>query len=149
MKDSALKMVLELEQKREDECARDFGQARSQLTIQERRLEGLTTYRTEYLHQANDKAQNGMGSASFGRYHAFVGKLDVGITQQQENLKRMQTHVEDLRLRWLAQQQRRKAIEYLLAKRFKAVERLKNSQEQRNSDEFAMQGFLRRNRERS
>ncbi|HLV47498.1 MAG TPA: flagellar export protein FliJ [Aliidiomarina sp.] len=144
MKDNALKMVLELEQKREDECARDFGQARSQLTMQERRLEGLTTYRMDYLQQANDKAQQGIGSASFGRYHAFVGKLDVGISQQQDNLKRMQTHVEQLRLNWLAQQKRRKAIEHLLQKRAKEAEKIRARQEQRTSDEFAMQGFLRR-----
>lgn len=144
MKDNALKMVLELEQKREDECARDFGQARSQLTMQERRLEGLTTYRMDYLQQANDKAQQGIGSASFGRYHAFVGKLDVGISQQQDNLKRMQTHVEQLRLNWLAQQKRRKAIEHLLQKRAKEAEKIRTRHEQRTSDEFAMQGFLRR-----
>lgn len=149
MRDDALKMVFELEQKREDECARDFGQARTQLTMQERRLEGLTNYRTDYLQQANDKAQQGMGSASFGRYHAFVGKLDVGITQQQDNLKRMQAHVEELRLRWLAQQQRRKALEHLLNKRLQEQERKRNSQEQRTADEFAMQGFLRRARESS
>jgi|SRR5690554_1306348 len=149
MRDDALKMVFELEQKREDECARDFGQARTQLTMQERRLEGLTNYRTDYLQQANSKAQQGIGSASFGHYHAFVGKLDVGITQQQDNLKRMQTHVEELRLRWLAQQQRRKALEYLLNKRVLAAERKRNSQEQRTADEFAMQGFLRRAREGS
>ncbi len=149
MKDNALKMVLELEQKREDDCAREFGQSRSQLTMQERRLEGLTAYRTDYLQQANDKAQQGMGSASFGRYHAFVGKLDVGITQQHENLKRMQARVEEFRLAWLAQQQRRKAIEHLLQKRADEAERVRNRQEQRTSDEFAMQGFLRRARERS
>lgn len=146
MKDRALQMVLELEQQREDECAREFAQARSQLTLQERRLAGLTAYRTEYLQQANEKAQQGMGSASFGRYHAFVGKLDVGIHQQHEQLQRIQQQVEAVRLRWLAQQQRRKALEHLLKKRAEAAKKVKNRQEQLVADEFAMQNFLRRGR---
>lgn len=144
MKNKALHLVLELEQTRENEVAREFGQARSQLDMQERRLEGLTNYRTDYLHQANNKAQQGIGSASFGRYHAFVGKLDEGINQQQQSLQQMQSHVEQLRQRWLSQQQRRKAIELLIDKREKALEKKRSRQEQVTADEYAMQGFLRR-----
>src|SRR5690554_666778 len=147
MKNKALDMVLELEQSREEEITREFAQARSQLDMQERRLEGLTRYRTDYLHQANERAQQGIGSASFGRYHAFVGKLDEGISQQQQSLQQMQDHVEQLRQKWLSQQQRRKAIELLIEKRKQEAAKKRSRQEQATADEFAMQGFLRRKRE--
>ncbi|RUO39042.1 flagellar export protein FliJ [Aliidiomarina taiwanensis] len=147
MQNKALLMVLELEQSREEKLAREFGQARSQLDMQQRRLEGLTSYRTDYLHQANNKAQQGIGSASFGRYHAFVGKLDEGINQQQQSLQKMQSQVEQLRQNWLSQQQRRKAIEHLIDKREQAAEKKRSRQEQVTADEYAMQGFLRRKRE--
>ncbi|WP_113908314.1 flagellar export protein FliJ [Aliidiomarina celeris] len=147
MKANALTLVLELEQKREDEAAREFGQAKSQLSMQQRRLDGLVQYRQDYLQQANDRARQGMGSTSFGQYHAFVGKLDDGISQQQAQLQRVIEHVERLRQNWLSQQQRRKAVQHLLEKQHQQAEKLKSRQEQRTSDEFAMQGFLRRARD--
>lgn len=140
----ALRMVLELEQGREDEYAREFAQARSQLNLSERRLAGLTSYRMDYLRQANERAKTGIGSANFGHYHAFVGKLDTGIVQQQERLQKTQAQVAQIKSRWLSQQQRRKAIENLIEQRQAELEKKKARQEQLTSDEFAMQGFLRR-----
>jgi len=49
----------------------------------------------------------------------------------------------------MAQQQRRKAVEMLIQKREQETNQLRARQEQRTSDEFAMQGFLRRIREKS
>ncbi|MCC5854631.1 MAG: flagellar export protein FliJ [Idiomarina sp.] len=149
MKLESLRMVLDLEQRREDEAAREFGRVRHQFSLQERRLSGLETYRSEYLTQANQRATVGMGSVSFGHYHAFVGKLDVGISQQREALYRLEKELEEVRQHWLHRQQRRKAIEFLLEQREQEIDKVRRRQEQRNSDEFAMQGFLRRAREQS
>ena len=147
MRNNALKLVLEMEQRKEREAAQEFGNARHQFTLQQRRLDGLTHYRQDYLNQANARAQQGLGSSTFGQYHAFVGKLDEGIGQQQKQLERIRSHVEQLRQKWLSQQQRRKAVEMLIEKREAEASQLRARQEQRTSDEFAMQGFLRKLRE--
>lgn len=147
MRQNALQLVLDMENRKEQKAAQEFGRAKTQLDMQNRRLNGLTSYRKDYLNQANNRAQGGVGSSTFGQYHAFVGKLDEGIEQQQTQLTKMAEHVEGLRQNWLKQQQRRKAIEILLEKKIQAADKIRARQEQTNSDEFAMQGFLRRAKE--
>ncbi|RTE85457.1 MULTISPECIES: flagellar export protein FliJ [Gammaproteobacteria] len=144
MRQNSLELVLEMEQRKEQKAAQEFGTAKNQLEMQRRRLAGLTSYRQDYLNQANQKAQGGLGSAAFGQYHAFVGKLDEGIEQQRSQLERIASHVESLRQAWMQRQQRRKAVEMLLEKRIEEANRKRERQEQKTSDEFAMQGFLRR-----
>lgn len=139
-----LRLVLEMEQKKENELAREFGQAQGILSQQEQRYEGLSQYRTDYLRQANEQAQTGVGANTFGHYHAFISKLDTGITEQHKQVLRMRGHVQVLKARWLEQQRKRKSIEYLMEKQQEELRLKANLQEQKMLDEFATQAYVRR-----
>lgn len=144
MQNKSLHLVLDLERKKEDQALIRFGQARQQCELQQRRLASLENYRVEYLNSALQRGSGGLQSMQFGHYHAFVGKLDEGITQQRIKLTRLQQVVEQRQQHWQQCQQRRKAVELLLEKQQQAVELKRQRQEQKESDEFAMQGFMRR-----
>ncbi|MGX5915151.1 flagellar export protein FliJ [Aliidiomarina sp. Khilg15.8] len=146
MNTKALNLVLDMEKKKEDQAAVMLQQARQQHMLQARRLEGLEQYRTEYLNSALEMGRDGLQSMRFGHYHAFVGKLDTGIEQQREKLNRLEQVVEQRQRLWLEKQQRRKSIEHLLEKHDQSVAQKRQRQEQATADEYAMQGFMRRQR---
>lgn len=146
MQDKSLHLVLEMEQRREEQFALRMQQARQQCEYQRKRLQGLENYRTEYLNGALCKGQDGLQSMRFGHYHAFIGKLDEGIGQQRVKLQRLEAVVEERKQQWLEKQQRRKAIEQLIEKKRIEAAQKQARIEQKNADEYAMQGFMRRQR---
>lgn len=144
MQDKSLHLVLELEQRREEQFAMRMQQARQQCEYQRQRLQGLESYRTEYLNNALSMGQNGLQSLRFGHYHAFIGKLDDGIGQQRIKLQRLEQVVEERKQQWLEKQQRRKAIEQLIEKKHQEAQLKQQRNEQKTADEYAMHGVLRR-----
>lgn len=148
MQDKSLHLVLGLEKKREDQAAMRFQQAKQQCDMQLKRLQGLENYRTEYLNSALDRGKDGLQSMRFGHYHAFIGKLDEGISQQRIKLQRLEQVVTERQQQWQEKQQRRKAIEHLIDKNQRQVIARHERIEQNNADEYATQGFMRRLRAR-
>ena len=144
MNKDTLQLVLELEKRKEDQAAVTLQQARHQHDLQRRRLQGLEQYRLEYLNSALARGKDGLQSMRFGHYHAFVGKLDVGIGQQREKLQRLEQVVTQRQQLWQEKQQRRKAIEHLMEKQRKALELKRQRLEQKTADDYATQGFMRR-----
>lgn len=144
MQDKSLQLVLELEKKREDQAAMRFQQAKQQCDMQQKRLQGLENYRIEYLNSALERGKDGLQSMRFGHYHAFVGKLDEGISQQRIKLQRLEQVVTERQQHWQDKQQRRKAVEHLIAKKQRATTARRERIEQNNADEHATQGFMRR-----
>lgn len=149
MQDKSLTLVLDLEKRREDQAAVRLQQARQQCDMQRRRLAGLEQYRVEYLNSALERGQNGLQSMRFGHYHAFIGKLDEGIGQQRTKLQRLEQVVSDRQQQWIEKQQRRKAIEHLLEKKRQQGLLVQQRREQKNADEYATQGFMRRLRQQN
>lgn len=144
MQNKSLQLVLEMERRREDQFAQRMHQARQQCEYQRKRLQGLENYRIEYLNNAVSMGRNGLQSLRFGHYHAFIGKLDEGIGQQRIKLQRLEQVVDDRQKQWLEKQQRRKAIEQLIDKKHHETQLRHQRNEQKNADEYAMQGVLRR-----
>ena len=148
MHNNSLQLVLEMERRREDQFAQRMHQARQQCDFQRKRLQGLENYRVEYLNNAVSMGQNGLQSLRFGHYHAFIGKLDEGIGQQRIKLQRLEQVVEDRQQQWLEKQQRRKAIEKKKKKKHHETQLRHQRSEQRTADEYAIQGVLRRTRDK-
>lgn len=144
MQDKSLYLVLDLEKKREDQAAMRFQQAKQQCDMQQKRLQGLANYRTEYLNSAHDRGKDGLQSMRFGHYHAFIGKLDEGISQQRIKLQRLEQVVTERQQLWQENQQRRKAVEHLIDNKQREVRARRERIEQSNADEYATQGFMRR-----
>lgn len=134
---NALRMLMELEQRREDKLAREFAGAQQQLQLHLDKLAGLEQYRIDYLRQLQQRGSGGINSQHYGHYHAFLGKLDHGIQQLHGSLVNVRNAVEQRRQRWLFQRQKKQAVQHLIDQRAKRETVKQNRREQRELDEFA------------
>ena len=106
-------MLLELEQRREDQAAGNYAQVQQQVNDEKMRLEGLSQYRLDYLTQLQQRGNQGIVSQQFGQYHAFVGKLDEGVEQLHHSVIRLQKVADQRKQQWLAQR-RKESIQHLI-----------------------------------
>ncbi|AVJ56613.1 flagellar export protein FliJ [Idiomarina sp. OT37-5b] len=136
-------MLLELEQRREDEAAANYAQVQQQVDDQRSRLEGLSQYRLDYLQQLQQRGSSGIVSRQFGQYHAFVGKLDEGVEQLHRSLVKLQQVADQRRQQWLAQRRKKESIKHLITEQQKREEHQRARREQKNLDDFSSQRFIR------
>lgn len=138
-----MQMLLELEQRREDEAAGNYAQVQQQVDEQKRRLEGLSQYRLDYLRQLQQRGNQGMVSRQFGQYHAFVGKLDEGVEQLHHSLVRLQQVANQRKQQWLAQRRKKESIQHLIDEQQRREALTRARKEQKNLDDFSSQRFIR------
>lgn len=138
-----MQMLLELEQRREDELAGNFAKVQQQVNDEQQRLHGLSQYRLDYLKQLQQRGNQGIGSLQFGQYHAFVGKLDEGVEQLHHSLIRLQKVAAQRKQQWLAQRRKKESIEHLISEQKKRELLQQARKEQKNLDDFSTQRFIR------
>ena len=140
---SQLKMLLDLEQQREDKTAKDFAEVQQQVQDNQMRLDGMSKYRLDYLNQLQQRGQGGIQSMQVSQYHAFVGKLDEGVEQLHHEVVKLQQVLAQRKERWLAQRRKRESIEHLIKEKEKRAQKVQARKEQKNLDDFSSQRFIR------
>ena len=140
---SQLKMLLDLEQQREDKTAKDFAEVQQQVQDNQMRLDGMSKYRLDYLNQLQQRGQGGIQSMQVSQYHAFVGKLDEGVEQLHHEVVKLQQVLVQRKERWLAQRRKRESIEHLIKEKEKRAQKVQARKEQKNLDDFSSQRFIR------
>lgn len=144
MSHSQLQLVADWERQKEQKFSLDFQVAQNYAVENKQKLSGLENYRLEYLHQAQVKAKDGVGSQTFNQHQQFIGKLDKACELQMKNVSQALVVAEQRKSQWLQQQRKRKAVEMLLDKQAIAKQRLEQKQEQMMLDELSIQKFIRR-----
>lgn len=134
-----LNLVLELEIKKEQNCAMLYQQANMHLQQNQSKLSGLERYRLDYLHAIRQKAHQGVDAQSMNQHHQFVGKLDKACEQQIQVINNAVLVMAQRKQQWLLQQQKSKAIKSLILSKQKKAIALENRQEQKMFDELAAQ----------
>jgi flagellar protein FliJ len=100
-----------------------------------RRLDDLRGYRQEYQARLAGQGRGGMHIQLFQDYHAFLGKLEGAVGQQEAELAQAGARWQQAHENWMALRQQVKAYE-TLAKRHAEAEGLRQErQEQRLTDE--------------
>lgn len=138
-----MNMLLELEQRKEDDAAASFAQVQQQVDAEKQRLAGLSQYRLDYLKQLQQRGNGGILSQQFGQYHAFVGKLDEGVEQLHHSVVKLQRVADQRKNLWLQQRRRKESIAHLISEQHKRAEREAARKEQKNLDDFSSQRFIR------
>lgn len=138
-----LQMVARLEREKEDKLARDFQQAQQNLEQNKQKMQGIESYRMEYLTQMRNEASNGIGINSYGHYQQFISKLEEAVKQQSEVIRTAFQVVHQRKQLWLEQQKKRKAVDMLIEKHQLAAQAKANKAEQALLDEVATQKFFR------
>ncbi|HGY5297926.1 TPA: flagellar export protein FliJ [Aeromonas salmonicida] len=99
----------------EQQAGLALAKAQQDLKIFMEQQEALNQYRQIYHQQWTDRGLQGIGAQQNAQYHAFISKLEQAATQQ-----------------------RRKAVELLLAKQAGREQQKAQRQEQKMLDEYAM-----------
>jgi len=108
------------------------------------RLKSITDYRLEYMKRLNTRSIEGIDSATFSHFHAFIAKLDNAAEQVDIAIMQSKSMVDKRKKQWFAQRQKIQAVELLLNKKRQALEITASKQEQKMFDEIATQQFVRR-----
>ena len=102
-----------------------------------RRLEELRGYRVEYQARLAGQGRNGMHIQLFQDYHAFLGKMEQAVGQQENELEQASARWHQAHVAWMELRQRVRAYE-TLAKRHAESENLREEKrDQRQTDELS------------
>lgn len=110
------------------------------------RLKSVSDYRLEYMRRLNQRSLEGIDSATYSHFHAFIAKLDNAAQQVKVATHQAKALVETRKKQWLEQRKKIQAVELLREKKLVALKLAANKQEQKMFDEIATQQFVRRTR---
>jgi flagellar FliJ protein len=132
------------EQDKEKKAAQALQTAEFEYQQNIERLKSVSDYRLEYMKRLNARSMEGIDSATFSHFHAFIAKLDNAAEQVDIAIRQSKAMVEKSKQLWFAQRQKIQAVELLLDKKNQALAITANKQEQKMFDEIATQQFVRR-----
>ena len=139
-----LDTLLKYEKDNEQRCADQLKIAENEYQQNISRLQGVAEYRLEYMKRLSQRAEQGLDSATYTHYHAFIAKLDTASKQVEIAMQQAKALVDQSKSIWLKQRQKVKAVESLRDKRLQKVAVAADKAEQKMFDEIATQQYLRR-----
>ena len=139
-----LETLLKYERDNEQRCADQLKIAENEYQQNISRLAGVGEYRLEYMKRLSQRAENGLDSATYSHYHAFIAKLDSAAAQVEIAATQAKALVDQTKCIWLKQRQKVKAVELLCERRQKKLVKVAEKIEQKMFDEIATQQYLRR-----
>ena len=139
-----LETLLKFEQKKEEHAANMLRNAENDYQQNLIRLQSVSDYRLEYMSRLSQRSMQGIDSATYNHYHAFINKLDNASEQVKIAMHQAKALVEQSKQKWIKQRQKVQAVEMLANKRNLALMKIENKKEQSMFDEIATQQFLRR-----
>ncbi|KGJ97025.1 flagellar export protein FliJ [Colwellia psychrerythraea] len=139
-----LDTILKYELDNEKRCADQLKVAENEYQQNITRLQGVADYRLEYMKRLSQRAEQGLDSATYSHYHAFIAKLDTASAQVEIAMRQAKALVEQSKSIWLKQRQKVKAVELLRDKRLKKIAVAADRAEQKMFDEIATQQYIRR-----
>lgn len=132
-----LQPLLDLAQNHTDAAARELHMLKLKWQEAEEKLRQLGSYRDDYRDKLLLTTQQGMRVGSLRDFHLFLGKLELAIRQQTDEVDRCKKSWECGRQAWQAKQLKLKAFD-TLSKRHQHSERKREDKvEQREQDDLA------------
>lgn len=141
-----LNTLYKFELDKEQKAAKALQSAELDYQQNQERLKSVSDYRLEYMRRLNQRSLEGIDSATYSHFHAFIAKLDNAAQQVKVAAHQAKTLVETRKKQWLEQRKKIQAVELLREKKLAALKLVANKQEQKMFDEIATQQFVRRTR---
>jgi flagellar FliJ protein len=139
-----LDTLYKFEQDKERKAAQKLQQAEQDYQQNIQRLQSVSDFRLEYMKRLNQRSINGIDSATYSHFHAFIAKLDNASEQVKVAIRQAKALVAQTKRQWLEQRQKLQAVEHLRDKKRVVLLKKANKQEQQMFDEIATQQFIRR-----
>lgn len=132
-----LQPLLDLANRHADAAARNLNQLKTQWNEAEEKLRQLLAYREDYRGRLLHSTKLGMQANSLKDYQLFMGKLELAIRQQSEEVGRCKQHWELGWHEWQAQQRKQKAFDTLAQRHRRGEQKREAKLEQREQDELS------------
>ncbi len=139
-----LNTLYKFEQDKEQKSAQKLQKSEAEYQQNMIRLSSVGEYRLEYMKRLEQRSLQGIDSATYTHFHAFIAKLDNASEQMQVAVTQAKALVEQCRIHWLKQRQKVQAVELLRKKHLAKVAAIADKREQNMFDEIATQQFIRR-----
>lgn len=140
-----LKVVLELEQRREQAALEQFQAAQEALRQQTDRLAELERYQGEYQQQLrNDGAGGPIPVSRLQTGQAFISQLSQAISGQQMQVRQAHRRFDEARREWQKAWERREGMARFIETCRERERREDERREQKAMDEATSQHFARR-----
>lgn len=141
-----LDILIKFEKEKESQAAQKLKTAELEHQQNITRLTGVSDYRLEYMKRLSQRATEGIDSATYTQYHAFIAKLDNASEQVRIAMVQAKALSEQYKDLWMKQRQKVKAVEHLRDKQLRKIARVADTNEQKMFDEISNQQFIRRRR---
>lgn len=144
MRNNQLEVLYKFEKDKERLAAQQLQSAETEYRQNLERLSSVGDFRLEYMKRLNQRSLEGIDSATYTHFHAFVAKLDHAAEQVKIAIGQSKAMAEHKRTLWLKQRQKVQAVEHLQAIQQKKAQVKAQKLEQKMFDEIATQQFVRR-----
>lgn len=129
-----LKSIVDLHIVQEKEALQLMGRCQRQLEEQQKQLDHLKVYRTEYLAKLAERQQLGMNVSQLLEFRAFAEKLDKAIEGQRQAVVMQEREFHRAQAKWDECHQRTKSLEKLSAMALAEENKLESKREQIEQD---------------
>lgn len=136
-----LQPLLDLAQDHTDAAARELHALKLKWQAAEEKFRQLDAYRDDYREKLLLSTQQGMQVSSLRDFQLFLGKLEVAIRQQADEVERCKKDWEEGRNAWQAKQLKFKAFDTLSQRHLSSERKREDKLEQREQDELANAKF--------
>jgi len=136
-----LQPLLDLAQNHTDAAARDLHTLKVKWQEAEEKFRQLAAYREDYRAKLLQTTKLGMQVSSLRDFQLFLGKIEVAIRQQAEEVGRCKKNWEDGRHEWQAKQRKLKAFDTLSQRHLSSERKREDKLEQREQDELSGNKF--------
>tara|TARA_B110000881_G_scaffold181021_1_gene167247 strand:- start:388 stop:822 length:435 start_codon:yes stop_codon:yes gene_type:complete len=139
-----LDTLLKFEKDKEQQAGQKLKEAEYEYQQNISRLNGVAEYRLEYMKRLNQRTIEGIDSATYSQYLAFIDKLDHAADQVRIAKTQAKALVEQCKGLWMTQMRKVKAVEHLRDKQLQKIVKKELRAEQKMFDEISSLQFIRR-----
>jgi flagellar FliJ protein len=132
-----LQVIVDIKATQEQKSLEVLGQAQRQQTQMKGQVEGLSSYRSDYVDKCNAFAKGGVKVSRLIEFRSFIDKLDIAITGQEKILKNMEQDVLLKRKTWEMMYQNTQIIQKVRESALKVEQNHENKREQHEQDEHS------------
>ncbi|HNH36161.1 MAG TPA: flagellar export protein FliJ [Rhodocyclaceae bacterium] len=132
-----LQSLLDLSQMRLDDAARRLGELVAGEQEATKRLELLMGYRCEYQARFVAAAKEGLGREAWGNFQSFLAKLDLAVTQAEQQVAASKQRTAAGQKEWLDRRGKVQAFDTLAQRHDARRQQAENRREQKIQDEHA------------
>jgi len=105
-----LQIIIDLQQRQENEALQLLGRRQQQLNEQQTQLDNLLNYRQQYLNKLLERQKTGMNVNQLLELRAFADKLDKAIEGQRLTVRQHERECQKARDKWQESHQRSKSL---------------------------------------